>query len=74
LAKPAVCFAWDWQDLGSAVGIGMAGQAAAGAWAKEAKAGKNLSFTYIILVGHADQPGVVCDDRHERHARRVQQR
>ncbi len=37
--------------LGSAVGIGMAGQAAAGAWAKEAKAGKTLSFTYIILLG-----------------------
>jgi len=37
--------------LGSAVAIGIAGQAAAGAWAKEAKAGKNLSFTYIILVG-----------------------
>jgi len=37
--------------LGSAVGIGMAGQSAAGAWAKEAKAGKNLSFTYIILLG-----------------------
>lgn len=37
--------------LGSAIGIGMAGQAAAGAWAREAKAGKNLSFTYIILLG-----------------------
>lgn len=37
--------------LGSAIGIGMAGQAAAGAWAKEARAGRNLSFTYIILVG-----------------------
>jgi V/A-type H+-transporting ATPase subunit K len=37
--------------LGSAVGIGLAGQAAAGAWAKEAKAGKTLSFTYIILLG-----------------------
>lgn len=37
--------------LGSAVGIGLAGQAAAGAWAKEARAGRNLSFTYIILVG-----------------------
>jgi len=37
--------------LGSAVGIGKAGQAAAGAWAKEAKAGKGLSFTYIILLG-----------------------
>jgi V/A-type H+/Na+-transporting ATPase subunit K len=37
--------------FGSAVGIGKAGQAAAGAWAKEAKAGKNLNFTYIILLG-----------------------
>ena len=37
--------------FGSAVGIGLAGQAAAGAWAKEAKAGRNLSFTYIILLG-----------------------
>jgi V/A-type H+-transporting ATPase subunit K len=37
--------------IGSAVGIGIAGQAAAGAWAKEARAGRNLSFTYIILVG-----------------------
>jgi len=36
--------------LGSAIGIGMAGQAAAGAWAKEAKAGRNPSFTYIILL------------------------
>ena len=37
--------------LGSATGIGIAGQAAAGAWAKESRAGRNLSFTYIILVG-----------------------
>lgn len=37
--------------LGSAIAIGKAGQAAAGAWAKEAKAGRNLSFTYIILLG-----------------------
>jgi V/A-type H+-transporting ATPase subunit K len=37
--------------LGSAIGIGKAGQSAAGAWAKEAKAGRNLSFTYIILLG-----------------------
>jgi V/A-type H+-transporting ATPase subunit K len=37
--------------FGSAVGIGKAGQSAAGAWAKEAKAGRNLSFTYIILLG-----------------------
>jgi len=37
--------------IGSAVGIGAAGRAAAGAWAKEAKAGKPLNFSYIILVG-----------------------
>ena len=37
--------------LGSALGIGAAGRAAAGAWAKEAKAGKRLNFSYIILTG-----------------------
>ena len=37
--------------VGSAIGIGIAGQAAAGAWAKEARAGRPLSFTYVILVG-----------------------
>ena len=37
--------------FGSSVGIGMAGRAAAGAWAKEAKAGQGLRFTYIILLG-----------------------
>ena len=37
--------------VGSALGIGAAGAAAAGAWAKEAKTGKRLSFTYIILLG-----------------------
>ena len=37
--------------IGSAAGIGAAGRAAAGAWAKEAKAGKPLNFSYIILVG-----------------------
>lgn len=37
--------------IGSALGIGAAGMAAAGAWAKDAKAGKRLNFTYIILVG-----------------------
>jgi V/A-type H+/Na+-transporting ATPase subunit K len=37
--------------VGSALGIGAAGQAAAGAWARESRAGKPLSFTYIILVG-----------------------
>jgi len=37
--------------IGSAIGIGTVGQAAAGAWAKEARAGKPLSFTYVILIG-----------------------
>ncbi len=37
--------------LGSALGIGSAGMAAAGAWAKEGKAGKTLTFSYIILIG-----------------------
>ncbi|MEJ2647277.1 MAG: hypothetical protein P8016_02560 [Sedimentisphaerales bacterium] len=37
--------------IGSALGIGAAAQAAAGAWAKEAKAGKPLNFAYIILTG-----------------------
>lgn len=36
---------------GSALGIGAVGRAAAGAWAKEARAGKTLNFSYIILVG-----------------------
>lgn len=37
--------------LGSSLGIGAAGRAAAGAWAKEAKEGKPLNFSYIILTG-----------------------
>ena len=36
--------------LGSAIGIGAAGRAAAGAWAKEGKAGQPLNFKYIIFV------------------------
>ena len=37
--------------VGSALGVGAVGRAAAGAWAKEAKAGKTLNFSYIILTG-----------------------
>jgi len=37
--------------VGSALGIGVAGRAAAGAWAKEAKAGQGQRFLYIILLG-----------------------
>jgi V/A-type H+-transporting ATPase subunit K len=36
--------------LGSAIGAGAAGMSAAGAWAKDAKAGKPLRFMYIICV------------------------
>lgn len=37
--------------VGSSLGIAAAGRAAAGAWGKEAKAGKQLNFSYIILTG-----------------------
>jgi len=37
--------------MGSAMGIGAVGLAATGAWAKEAKAGKTLNFSYVILIG-----------------------
>lgn len=37
--------------IGSALGIGAVAQAAAGAWAKEAREGKTLNFSYIILIG-----------------------
>lgn len=37
--------------IGSALGIGAAGRAAAGAWAKEAREGKRLNFLYIALTG-----------------------
>jgi len=36
--------------VGSALGAGAAGMSAAGAWAKDAKAGKPLRFIYIICV------------------------
>jgi V/A-type H+/Na+-transporting ATPase subunit K len=37
--------------IGSALGIGAAGRAAAGAWAKEVKAGDRMNFLYIVPVG-----------------------
>lgn len=37
--------------VGSVLGISAAGRAAAGAWSKESREGKALSFTYIILAG-----------------------
>ena len=44
-----LCFAM--AALGSSLGILAAGRAAAGAWAREAKAGVGLRFNYIIFVG-----------------------
>jgi V/A-type H+-transporting ATPase subunit K len=35
---------------GSSLGAGVAGMSAAGAWARDAKAGKGLRFIYIVLV------------------------
>ena len=36
--------------LGSSLGVWVAGQAAAGAWARDAKAGKPISFAYVIFI------------------------
>ena len=36
--------------VGSSLGCGAAGISAAGAWAKDAKAGKGLRFIYVVLV------------------------
>jgi len=36
--------------VGSAFGAGAAGMSAAGAWAKDAKAGKGLRFIYVIVT------------------------
>lgn len=37
--------------LGSSLGILAAGQAAAGAWARDARAGVGLRFNYVIFIG-----------------------
>ena len=37
--------------IGSALGIGAAGSAATGAWAKEVREGKQMNFMYIALTG-----------------------
>jgi len=50
LGQIGIALALGMAAVGSAVGIGRAGIAAAGAWGKEGKAGKALRFTYIILV------------------------
>ena len=44
-----ICFGM--AAMGSALGINAAGRAAAGAWTKDAKAGKRLPFNYIIFIG-----------------------
>ena len=50
LGQMGIALALGLAAIGSAIGIGRAGIAAAGAWGKEAKAGKGLRFTYMILV------------------------
>lgn len=37
--------------VGSAVGIGTVGRAAVGCWAREAREGGTLRFSYIVLMG-----------------------
>ena len=51
LGQFGVALAFGLAALGSALGIGAAGRAAAGAWSKEAKSGMALRFNYIIFVG-----------------------
>jgi len=51
LGQFGLALAFGLAALGSALGIEAAGRAAAGAWAKEAKAGMALRFNYIIFVG-----------------------
>ena len=50
LAQLGMALAVGMAAVGSSLGAGAAGMAAAGAWAKDAKAGKPLRFIYIILV------------------------
>ena len=51
LGQLGVVLGFGLATVGSAAGIGLAGKAAAGAWAKDARAGKPLRFHYFIFVG-----------------------
>jgi V/A-type H+-transporting ATPase subunit K len=51
LGQIGLALAFGLAAMGSSLGIIAAGKAAAGAWAKEAKAGMALRFNYIIFVG-----------------------
>jgi V/A-type H+-transporting ATPase subunit K len=51
LGQFGLALAFGLAAMGSSLGIIAAGKAAAGAWAKEAKAGMALRFNYIIFVG-----------------------
>ena len=51
LAQAAGLLALGLAAIGSGLGIGNAGMAAAGAWAREGRENRNLTFTYIILLG-----------------------
>lgn len=51
LGQLGMALAFGLGAVGSAMGIGVAGRSAAGAWAKEAREGKRQNFAYIILTG-----------------------
>ena len=51
LGQIGLALAFGLAAMGSSLGIIAAGKAAAGAWAKEAKAGMALRFNYIIFIG-----------------------
>ena len=50
LGQLGVALAVGMAAAGSALGAGTAGMSAAGAWAKDARAGKGLRFVYVVLV------------------------
>jgi V/A-type H+-transporting ATPase subunit K len=50
LGQLGVALAVGMAAVGSSLGAGAAGKAAAGAWAKDARAGVPLRFIYIVLV------------------------
>jgi V/A-type H+-transporting ATPase subunit K len=51
IAQATAFLALGLATIGSGLGIGNAGMAAAGAWAREGRENRPLNFTYIILLG-----------------------
>jgi len=50
LGQVGIALAVGMAAVGSSLGAGVAGMSAAGAWAKDARAGQPLRFIYIVLV------------------------